>query len=179
MCDRTTTDDRVVLVLARRRVTLRTALLQADDFFESEIPATWPLAKIAADRAEVTDLRRRDRVCRFRESGKTLAHTGVFFELSQRNERADSEPATIQRDLIEPTDPLQIDQPGRTRRVVFHGGQQILPAGNRSWRLIDVARRSNSEHLHGFVDRRRISPLECFHVRILLLISGADRTRVH
>src|SRR5688572_9580578 len=96
----TTADDRVVLVLSARRVTLGTTLLQADDFFETEIPATRPLAKVAADSAEIANLRCRDRIRRFSQSGKTLAHAGVLFELSQRDERADGEAARIQRDLV-------------------------------------------------------------------------------
>src|SRR5262245_13368968 len=50
---RATGDDGVVLVLARRGVTLRAAFLQTVHFFEPEIPATRTLAQVAADRAEV------------------------------------------------------------------------------------------------------------------------------
>src|SRR4030095_11819451 len=39
----TTTDDGVILILSRVGVTFRAALLQTDDFFQPEIPATRPL----------------------------------------------------------------------------------------------------------------------------------------
>src|SRR6185503_14262424 len=97
----TTRDDRVVLVLTTRGVTLRATLFQTDDFLEPEVPATRALAEIAADCAEIANLRRRDRVCGFGETGKTLAHTIVLFEFSQRHERADGEPARVQGDVVE------------------------------------------------------------------------------
>src|ERR1044072_3914869 len=96
----TTTDDRVVLVLAVRGVTLRAALLQTVDFLEPEVPATRTLAEISTDRAEISNLRRRDRVRRFSQPGKTLAHARMLFKLAQRNERANREPTRVERDLI-------------------------------------------------------------------------------
>src|SRR5689334_4901614 len=91
----TTGDDRVVLVLTVRGVTLRAALIQTVDFFEPEVPATRTLAQIAADSAEIANLRRRDRVRGFRQTRKTLAHARVLFEFSQRHERADRQPARV------------------------------------------------------------------------------------
>src|SRR5689334_7328179 len=98
---RTTTDDRVVLVLAVRGITLRATLLQTVDFLEPEVPATRTLAKISTNRSEIANLRRRDRMRGFSKSGKTLAHPRVLFELTQRDECADREPARVERDLIE------------------------------------------------------------------------------
>src|SRR6185369_3750219 len=135
----TTTDDRVVLVLAIRRVTLGAALLQTDDFLEPEVPATWTLAEISANRAEIPNLRRRDRVRRFSKPGKTLAHTGMLLELTQRNERADRESARVKCDLIQSTNILEIHDARRTRRVILHRRKQVLPARNRPRRLINIA----------------------------------------
>src|SRR5205814_8186621 len=73
----TAADDRVVLVLALRGVTLRTTLLQADHFFETEIPAARALTQISTNGTEIANLRRGDRVCSFRQAGKALAHAGV------------------------------------------------------------------------------------------------------
>src|ERR1044072_5929589 len=91
----TTTDDRVVLVLTMRGVTLRAALLQTVDFLEPEVPATRTLAEISTDRTEIPNLRRRDRMRRFSEPGKTRAHTSMLFKLTQRDERADRQPTRI------------------------------------------------------------------------------------
>ena len=98
----TTTDDGVVLVLAIRGVTLRPTLLQTVDFLEPEVPATRTLAKISTNRSEIANLRRRDRVRCFRKSRKTLAHTRMLFELTQRDERPDREPTRISGNPIKP-----------------------------------------------------------------------------
>src|SRR6185369_6229763 len=112
----TTAEDRVVLVLSTCRVTLGPALLQASHFFEPEVPATRTLAKIAADSAEIANLRRRDRECSFGETRKTFAHTGVLLEFSQRNQRTDREPTGVERDVVETTNTLQINHPRRPRQ---------------------------------------------------------------
>src|SRR5262249_17724550 len=142
----TTTDDRVVLVLALRGVTLRAALLQTVDFLEPEIPATRTLAKVPTDGSEIANLRRRDRMRRFGESRKTLTHTRVLFEFTQRDERSDREPTPADRDLIQSRNILQIHDAHRPRCVVFHRRQQILTARNRPRRLINITRRRNGEH---------------------------------
>src|SRR5262249_29051363 len=53
-------ENRMELILARRREAAIPALLETDEFFIAEIPAAWPLIDVAADRSGVTDLRRSD-----------------------------------------------------------------------------------------------------------------------
>src|ERR1043165_9899424 len=101
-------------------------------------------------------------MCGLGESGKTLAHTRVLFQFSQRHERAERQSSRIERDAVETGNVFEIDKTNRTRRVVLHRRQQILPARNRSRRLVNVARRT-SQHFYGVVDVRRIAPLKCFH----------------
>src|SRR5262249_54875564 len=97
-----TTNDRVVLVLTFRRVTLGSALLQTADFLEPEVPATRTLAEIPANSSEIANLWCRDRVRCFCQAWETLSHAGMFFQLTQRYERANREPARVKRDAIEP-----------------------------------------------------------------------------
>src|SRR5262245_21381860 len=99
-----TGDDRVVLILAGSRVTLSATLLQTDHFFQTEVPAAWTLAEIAANSAEVPDLRCRYRVRSFREPWETLTHASVLFEFRQRDEGADREPSRRERDAVQAAD---------------------------------------------------------------------------
>src|SRR5829696_8955774 len=112
----------------------------------------------------------------FRETGKTLSHDSMLFELVQRHERADGEFFRVQCDAIEAANVFEIDQTRRTRCVVFHRGQQILAAGDWSRSFVDVTRRSNGEHLHGFVDGGWARPLKGFHVCVLELFLTTDYT---
>jgi hypothetical protein len=93
---------------------------------------------IPTNRPEIANLRRRDRVRRFRKSGKTLPHTSVILKLTQRHERTDREPARVERDAIEPANVLEIHNAHRSRRVILHRRQQVLPTRNRPRRLINI-----------------------------------------
>src|SRR5215208_7217128 len=112
----------------------------------------------------------------FSETGKTLPHAGMLFEVVQRHERADGEFFRVECDAIEAANVFEIDQTRRTRCVVFHRGQQILAAGDWSRSFVDITRRSNGEHLHGFVNVCRISPLKGFHICVLELFLTTDYT---
>src|SRR6185295_19341068 len=103
------------------------ALLQANHFFKSKIPAARTLAEISSDCSQVTNLRRSDRVCGFRESRETLSHFGMFFELCQGHQRADCETCFgVALNLVESANALEVDQARRPSAVVFHRGQKIL-----------------------------------------------------
>ena len=76
---------------------------------------------------------------RFGETGKVFENAGVFFDLIECNQRTDSESAlAVDRDSIHSAYRLEIYHARRPRRVVFHRCDQVLTAGDRSWRLIDV-----------------------------------------
>src|SRR5205085_1456955 len=66
---RSTTQYGVILVLTIHGVALCAALLQAEHMLVAIVPATWPLAEVAADRTYIADLRRSDNERRVRESG--------------------------------------------------------------------------------------------------------------
>src|SRR5712692_6098764 len=87
----TAAEDRVVLVLARGGVALRAALLQTHDFFQTKIPAARALTKIAADGAEISNLRGGNRMRGFGKAWKTATHHRMLLKLSQRDQRADSQ----------------------------------------------------------------------------------------
>jgi len=69
------------------------ALLQADNFFQPKIPTAGPLAEVAADGAEIANLRRADRVRGLGQSWKIPAHVRIFLELIERDQRADPQAA--------------------------------------------------------------------------------------
>jgi hypothetical protein len=91
----------------------------------------------------------------------------MFFEFGQRNQRSDRQAFGIERQAVQSTNVFQIHQTRRSRCVVFHCGQEVLTARNRSWRFIDIARGSSIEQLNGFSNARRVGPLEGFHMIIL------------
>jgi hypothetical protein len=74
-------EDGVVLVLAALGVALLPALLAAVVVFEAEVPAARSLAEVAADGAEVSDLRGRDGGRRLGKAGELGANLGMFFDL--------------------------------------------------------------------------------------------------
>src|SRR4029079_8147633 len=84
-------EDGVVLVLPRRRVTGRTALLETDDALESEVPAPRPLAEVSAHGPEIPNLRRCDRPGSLGEPRVCGPDFGVLLEGGERDERADTE----------------------------------------------------------------------------------------
>src|ERR1044072_315197 len=132
-------------------------------------------------------------MCGLGEPGETLAHSVVLFELSQCHECADRQASAVERNTVETGNILEIDKTNRTRRVVFHRRQKILPARNRTRRVVNIAGRT-AKHFHSFVNVCRISPLKRFHllilfyprlsifgfinpIRILSGVTGVSRTR--
>src|SRR5262245_44370919 len=86
----TLSEDRVVLVYAVSGVTLSAAFEQADHVLVAEIPAPVALAKVAAERAHVADLRPADHARRGGERRELLAQLGVFGNARQLHHRADA-----------------------------------------------------------------------------------------
>src|SRR5947199_5331856 len=112
----------------------------------------------------------------------------MLFELCERHKRADSQAAfAIRFDAIKPSYVLEIDDAHGACDVLFHGGQDVLPACNRSRRLVHVIRRGRRlQQLDCFVDGRWTDPLKSLHalllsfinpIKILSGVMGSSRTR--
>src|SRR5713226_1662430 len=181
-----TTQDRVILVLAGCGVTLRSALLQTHNFFETKVPAARALAEVATNRTKIANLRCSNRMRRFGKTWKIATYHWVLFKLSQRDQRADAQSAfAVCYDPIEPPNTFKINQARRPRDVILHRGQKILPARNWSRGIVCIIRRwGRLERADGFGDAVWTHPLESFHAlllirptRILSGVMGKSRTR--
>ena len=89
----TAAEDRVVLVLAVHGEAARAALLQAVELLVAVVPAARTLVQVAADRADVADLRRADFFRRLRQSGIHPRGLRVGREIRERDRRADAQSA--------------------------------------------------------------------------------------
>ena len=128
---RTTAEDRVKLVFARRREAHVAPLLEADELFVAEVPAPRPLVEISSHRALVANLRRADLDRGERDRGIQLRDLGVLREIDQLHRGADFQASARHRRDGRVQRPLDVDDPIRLGDVVFQSREQILAACER------------------------------------------------
>ena len=150
------------------------------------------LAEIAADGAEVADLRRGDRVGGLGQAGELGADVGVLFELRDRRHRADLQAAgAVRLDVVEAVDRLEVDDAVRADDVRLQASS-AGPARRRSRAAPRRGRPSRSAGLSSFTASSTVEALAhsnefmgyprlllcCIRpLRILSGVIGSSRTR--
>jgi hypothetical protein len=125
-------EDCVVAIEPAYRVADMTALLEAHDVGIAKVPASRPLQQIAADGAEVANLRRRRFASRLGERRETRAHNRMRRDVAKARERTDAQAAVGRRiDSLEFLEPIKIDQRVRRGDLLLEQVERVDPAGER------------------------------------------------
>jgi acyl transferase domain-containing protein len=156
-------EDRVEGVLARDRITSRSAVLEALEAVPV-VPAPGTLADVTGQRRGVADLRRRYALGRLGEHRILTPDLSVAAERIERHEPADRH-TTAGRGLhlIEPLDGLQADEDIRCDEPVLHHPEQIAAATGKGDALLVLTRpRDDGNGVRGIA---RVDVGEGFHAR--------------
>src|SRR5215472_2218055 len=118
-------ENRVKLVLARNGEARVSALLEADELFIAEVPATRPLIEIAAHGRLVPNLRRPNFDGRGADGRIHPSYLCVLGKVNHLAGGADPKSA-VQRSDRGLKRALHIDKPIRLRDIVFQSRQKVL-----------------------------------------------------